>query len=52
MDAGQHLMAGIAMHIKEDLKQDALQTCCLVFTLHTMNALGEQVEQAAVPETG
>ncbi len=32
--------------------QDALQTSCLVFMLHTIDALGEQAEQNDVPETG
>jgi len=51
MDSDQHLMTGMATHIKSDLIRDGLQTCCLFFTLHTMNALGEQLEQADVPET-
>ena len=50
MDAGQHLMTGMAVHIKRDFIQGALQTSCLG-SLHRMNALGEQLEQADVPET-
>ena len=42
-------MTGMAVYIKSALVQDALQTSCLVFA---MNALGEEVEQADVPETG
>ena len=42
-------MTGMAVHIKWHFIQDALQTSSLVFTMH---ALGEQVEQADVPETG
>lgn len=30
MDADQHLMTGMAVHIKKDFIQDALQTSCLV----------------------
>ncbi len=52
MDAAKHFMTGMAVHIKSDPIQDILQTYCLVFTLHTMNGLGEQVEQSDVPETG